>query len=148
MEEKEVVSYDFDGVLHKDMYYTSDGQGHPHSHTKTKLKPIKMMLNKFNKDKDKYDVHIITHRRKKSRKLIYEFLKNNKIYLPYKKIHTIGPNKNKSYTIKKIKSKKHYEDSVNVLRDIRSKNKNVDLVFINTKHHLSYKKKLTLKKWD
>jgi hypothetical protein len=148
MKEKEVISYDFDGVLHKDMYYTSNGQGHPKSHTKKRLKPIRIMLDKFNKDKNKYDVHIITHRSQKSRKLIYDFLKNNKIYLPYRKIHTIGYKKNKSITIKKIKSKIHYEDSVNVLKDIRMKNKSVELVFINTNHHLNNKSKLKLKKWD
>ena len=144
---KERVSYDFDGVLHKDMYYTDNGQGHPVSHTKKKLTPIKMMINKFSKDKNNYDVHIITHRGKKSKKLIYKFLKRNNIYLPYRKIHTIGHKKNKSHTIKKIKSIKHYEDSTNVLKDIRKLNKDVELFFINTNKYLNKKKKINVKKW-
>ena len=86
---KKLVSYDFDGVIHQDVWLDKNGQYHPNTFTNYKKwieyinhKIIKQVI----KDYKKYNIVILTARNRKYCKYLKIFLKKTKLNKYFTKI--------------------------------------------------------------
>lgn len=127
---KNLVSYDFDGVIHTDVWLDQRGQYHPNTFTNYRkwMDNINYkIVRQIKKDYKKYDLVILTARSKKYYKYLKKFLKKTKLDKYFKKI-ICSSGKHKSSIINKLGIVKHYDDSPVVHHDILENCKNTKLV--------------------
>lgn len=131
----EKISFDFDGVLHTSVKYPPDPDGQIHPISSLRHKPYDMKPNKVIIDEIKrltnlgHEIYIISHRGKKSQQTINTFLNYHKIPIDKRNIFTISGNKGD--LLNKMNIMTHYDDSINVLIDIRMKYKKITLHHVN-----------------
>ena len=117
MKLKPTITYDFDGVLHKSMKPVK--QTGPTSYTKwDEWIPFKEMHQCLREDSKNNRIMIVTKRYQKHKLHIKKFI--TKFNLPVEKIICTNM-KPKWPTLKKLNSKKHYDDSDSVEKELFNK---------------------------
>jgi len=117
MKLKSTITYDFDGVLHKSMKPVK--QTGPNSYTKwDEWIPFKEMHQCLREDSKNNRIIIVTKRYQKHELHIKKFI--SKFNLPVEKIICTNM-KPKWPTLKKLNSKKHYDDSPSVEKELFNK---------------------------
>ena len=116
----EVISFDFDGVIHISVTYPDiNGQIHPIPEIRykpEKWEPNKLIISLIKEYKKTKKLYIVTHRSKREKSCVIKFLKKYGL-------NSLIPNirfakGNKGQVLVKIKATTHYDDSINVLDDI------------------------------
>ena len=117
MKLKPTITYDFDGVLHKSMKPVK--QTGPTNYTKwDEWIPYKEMHQCLREDSKNNRIIIVTKRYQKHEPHVKKFIA--KFNLPVEKIICTNM-KPKWPTLKKLNSKKHYDDSASVEKELLNK---------------------------
>jgi len=120
-----IIAFDFDGVLHKSVFFEEHGQGHPNElclkSLKDKYKKFKdCVINPVIKDliikkkEEKNKIYIVTHNNLIEG--IKEFLKVNGIFEYIEEIFSVKGSKYKK--LNEIQADEFYDDSINVINDV------------------------------
>ena len=120
-----VIAFDFDGVLHKSVFFEEHGQGHPNELCLRSLKDkyqnfkdcninpvIKELIIENYKKNNK--IFIVTHNNLIEG--IKNFLKVNGIFEYIEEIFSVKGSKYKK--LNEIKADEFYDDSINVINDV------------------------------
>lgn len=123
---KNVISYDFDGVLHKSII---PGTIHPKDYNDyDNFIPNFKIIEKLNKQSKNHDIIILTSRQNYEIPDLWEFVKKWDINIT--DIFTTGDRIKKSYVLKSLKAIKHYDDNIAIKNDVEKNG--IKFVFINT----------------
>jgi len=124
---KNVISYDFDGVLHKSII---PGTIHPSNYQDYKnFIPNLEIIEELNKQSKNHDIIILTSRQKYEIPNLWEFVRNWDINIS-DIFTTDGDTIKKSYILKSLKAIKHYDDNIAIKNDVEKNG--IKFVFINT----------------
>lgn len=109
---KPVVSFDFDGVLHRSM---CPGSTNPLDHTTSDLDPFDLMHDLLCKEADGKKIIVVSKRSDEDQDVMWEFIKKHN--LPVKELHTtnLGP---KLPLLRKLGAIRHYDDSPDVADEL------------------------------
>ncbi len=155
-----IISYDFDGVLHTDVFSFLGLMNLPYRYAhrlkallyypslKNIYKPGQLakkaninIINQIKKECKQYDIYIITQRSSSNRQIIKDFLKIVGIDKCIKKIiFTTGLSRSKSAILNKYNIIRHYEDSLIVINEIIRNSPNVEIIRVYPFHNGVFKK--------
>lgn len=130
---KPIVSFDFDGTLHNDVVIGKKWNKPTPSRRNNVAEIIKRsnghMIKKLVKECEKNDIYIVTSRFKNEIGTIDKFLRIMGIRGCVKKIIATG-RKPKSVIMNRYKIIRHYEDSLETIREVRIKSPTTQVVII------------------
>jgi hypothetical protein len=112
-----VVSFDFDGVLHKSII---KGTIHPKYYNDyDNFEPNKELIDKINYLSKTHTIIVVTSRQNYEVSNIWKFIRNNNINI-HDVFTTNGDIVKKSYILKNVKALTHYDDNIQLKSDIES----------------------------
>lgn len=127
---KNVISYDFDGVLHKSII---PGTIHPANYYDyDNFIPNLEIIEKLNKQSKNHDIIILTSRQNYEIPNLWKFVKKWDINIT-DIFTTDGDIIKKSYILKSLKAIKHYDDNIAIKNDIEKNG--IKFGFINTNNY-------------
>ena len=140
----QIISYDFDGVLHLDVssflglinYPSLKNRNNPEQLAK---KTNTNITNQIKKECKQYDIYIVTSRPPSHKKTIEDFLKLVGIDKCIKKIILIGI-KSKSAILNKYNIVRHYDDSLIIINEIIRNSPNIEIIKVYPFHGGVFKK--------
>tara|TARA_Y100000589_G_C26888005_1_gene520853 strand:+ start:10 stop:519 length:510 start_codon:yes stop_codon:yes gene_type:complete len=129
------VAFDFDGVIHLSVYRPDkSGQVHPIEEIRNNASKLKLNIKIYNKIKqyyeNGYEIYIVTHRYESERNTVNEFCEINKLNSFIKEENIFHVRGNKGDHMNKNNIFILYDDSVNVLKDVKSKYPNFELYHV------------------
>jgi hypothetical protein len=131
---RSIISYDFDGVLHKSII---PGTIHPSNYPDyDNFIPNLEMIEQLNEQSKTHDIIILTSRQNYEIPNLWIFSKKHKINIT-DIFTTDGDTIKKSYVLKSLNAIKHYDDNIAIKTDVEKNG--IKFEFVNTNQYFNKK---------